>query len=95
MINVYDKVMITDSGKIYSSYGEWARVYKASKWVRYKEVKEGTKGIVMVIARHLIYKDRILALVDVGECEIIIDINALSIIERRKNSNIEFVARKE
>ena len=82
-LKIGDKVKITDGGCIYTTYEEMAEKLNLTKWERNPNFSSyscnGKTGVIVSIQK-CIYHDNILAGVDLGEYEIIINFEGLKLI---------------
>jgi len=77
-LKIGDRVRITNDGSIYSTYEEMAGIMGLSKW-KSCGAANGMTGVIVSIKEHT-GCDNILAGVDLGECEIIINLKALELL---------------
>lgn len=82
-LKIGDRVKITDGGCIYTTYEEMAEKMNLTKWERNPNFSSyscnGKIGVIVSIQK-CIHHDNILAGVDLGECEIIINIDGLELL---------------
>jgi len=76
-LKIGDRIKITDSGDIYSTYEEMAGM-GLTKW-RPDYGENGMTGVIVSIKEHT-GCDKVLVGVDLGECEIIIGLEALELL---------------
>jgi hypothetical protein len=77
-LKIGDKVRITDSGRMYSAYEEMAGIMGLTKWRPDYGANDMT-GVIVSIKKHTTF-DKILAGVDLGYHEIIINLEALELL---------------
>jgi hypothetical protein len=78
-LKIGDKVRITDDGSIYSTYEEMADIMGLTKWKSSYGVN-GMTGVIVSIKEHTTHYNKILVGVDLGECEIIINLKGLELL---------------
>jgi hypothetical protein len=78
-LKIGDRVKITDSGRIYSTYEEMANLMGLTKWMPSYGATNDMTGVIVSIKNH-ISCGNVLAGVDLGDHEIIIDLEGLELL---------------
>jgi len=80
-LKIGDKVKIIDAGRIYSTYEEMANLMGLTKWASLYDATNDMTGVIVSIKKHpSSYNDKMLAGLDLGENEIIIDLEGLELL---------------
>lgn len=96
-MKIGDYVVIKKPGEMYSSYESWAHTVGATKWrsdrvcERLDKVVKDKIGIINALRPHDNHPQRMLALVDIGNREIIIGVTGLKVVGKSKLKGLELV----